>query len=66
LSLQLRSVTTEDKDLYCCSTHSEGTSVWAQKQTYLQGLSGPSEGKMSTLSSRPTPVARALRWLNAL
>jgi hypothetical protein len=27
LSLQLRSVTTEDKDLYCCSTHSEGTSV---------------------------------------
>jgi hypothetical protein len=66
LSLQLRSVTTEDKDLYCCSTHSEGTSVWAQTQTSLQGLWGPPEGEMNTLSSRPTPGAGALRCLNAL
>jgi immunoglobulin heavy chain len=39
LSLQLRSVTTEDTALYCCSKHSEGTSVWAQTQASMHGHS---------------------------
>lgn len=39
-SLELSSVTTEDTAVYYCARHSEGKSVRAQTQTFLQETGG--------------------------